>query len=316
MAVPDPTLIEPQNVTAPLSVSAAMLVLVIKDGEKAMAKARAVVGSTDDLVKNVRIRARVGDLFTVNVGIGSRVWEPLTGTSAPAELKPFAEVKGATHTAPSTPGDLLYHVRGASRDVVFEFEKILMEAFGDAVQAVDDVHGFRYFDARDLLEFVDGTANPDGLAAKQAALVGPEDPDHAGGSYVVVQKYLHDLVTWRAMAVEHQEQVIGRTKYDNIELPDATQGQKSHKTLTTITDDQGEHDILRDNMPFGNVGSGEFGTYFIGYSRRLWVLEKMLERMFIGDPPGLHDQILDVSTAVTGTTFFVPARHVLDDLAD
>ncbi len=306
---------EPQSIDAPLSIAAAFLVLIVKDDQGSIATARAVVGSTDDLVKDLRIRASSG-LFTCNVGVGHRVWGPLTGKPLPRELAPFREVKGATHTAVATEGDLLYHVRADSMDLVIEFEKLLLEAFGDAVTAVDDVAGFRYFDGRDLLEFVDGTANPDGLDLPAATLVGDEDPDYAGGSYVVIQKYLHDLSAWRAQKVETQEAIIGRTKFDNVELPDATDGQKSHKTLCTIEDADGEHDILRDNMPFAVPGRGEFGTYFIGYSRYLWVIEKMLERMFIGDPPPLHDRILDFSKAVTGVTFFAPARKFLSDLAD
>jgi putative iron-dependent peroxidase len=216
----------------------------------------------------------------------------------------------------ATPGDLLYHIRADSRDLIFEFEKILLEALGDSVTVVDDVAGFRYFDGRDLLEFVDGTANPDGLSLPVATIVGDEDPDYTGGSYVVIQKYLHNLSGWRAHTVETQEAIIGRTKFDNVELPDATNGQKSHKTLCTIQDAEGEHDILRDNMPFAVPGRGEYGTYFIGYSRHLWVIKKMLDRMFIGDPPPLHDRILDFSKAVTGVTFFVPARKFLSDLGD
>src|SRR4029453_7409958 len=147
-------------------------------------------------------------------------------------------------------------------------------------------------------------------------LIGDEDPAFAGGSYVVVQKYLHDLGTWNAMTTEEQEAVIGRRKADNVELDD-TEPQKAHKTLATITDEHGDElEILRDNMPFGSPAAGEFGTYFIGYSRRLWVIERMLQRMFLGDPPGLHDRILDVSTAVTGATFFVPPLHLLEALAD
>src|SRR4029453_14583383 len=147
-------------------------------------------------------------------------------------------------------------------------------------------------------------------------LIGDEDPAFAGGSYVVVQKYLHDLGTWNAMTTEEQEAVIGRRKADNVELDD-TEPQKAHKTLATITDERGDElEILRDNMPFGSPPAGEFGTYFIGYSRRLWVIERMLKRMFIGDPPGLHDRILEVSTAVTGATFFVPPLHVLEALAE
>lgn len=307
---------EPQYIDAPLSIAAAFLVLQVKDDDASLATARSVLGSTDDLIKNITIRDISGS-FTCNVGIAHRVWSPLTGKPPPRELAPFKEIKGARHTAVSTPGDLLYHIRAKSMDLVVEFEKNLLEAFGTAVVPVDDVAGFRYFDGRDLLEFVDGTANPDGLALPAATLVGDEDPDFAGGSYVVIQKYLHDLAAWRAQDVETQEKIIGRTKSGNTELPDApAPDQKSHKTLCTITDDRGEHDILRDNMPFANPGSGEYGTYFIGYTRYLWVIEKMLERMFIGDPPPLHDRILDFSTATTGVVFFAPARKLLADLGD
>lgn len=306
---------EPQYIDAPMTASAAFLVLAINSGDQALETVRAVVGSTADLIKDIRGRAN-GETFTANVGIGHRVWRTLTGKPEPKELTAFREIKGAKHTAISTPGDLLYHIRAASTDLIIEFEKILLDTFGDAVTAVDDVAGFRYFDGRDLLEFVDGTANPDGLDLPAATLVGDEDPDHAGGSYVVVQKYLHNLAAWRAQTAETQEAIIGRTKFNNVELADAIEGQKSHKTLCTITDEQGEHDILRDNMPFAVPGRGEYGTYFIGYSRHLWVIEKMLERMFIGDPPPLHDRILDYSTPVSGATFFVPPRQFLANLAD
>ena len=306
---------EPQSIDAPMSAAAAFLVLIVKDDEASLSTARSVVASTDDLVKDVRIRAN-GGVFTCNVGISHRVWGPLTGKPAPKELAPFREVRGATHTAVATAGDLLYHIRAESTDVIIEFEKLLLEALGDAVTAIDDVAGFRYFNGRDLLEFVDGTANPDGLDLPAATIVGEEDPAYVGGSYVVIQKYLHDLSAWRAQKVETQEAIIGRTKFDNVELPDAIEGQKSHKTLCTIEDAEGEHDILRDNMPFAVPGRGEYGTYFIGYSRHLWVIEKMLERMFVGNPPPLHDRILDFSKAVAGVTFFAPARRFLSNLAD
>ncbi|GGB34841.1 peroxidase [Flexivirga endophytica] len=305
---------QPQDVAKPLSQSAAFLVLTIDETEEAMRTARSVVASTDDLVKNVRIRA-ADNFFSCNVGIGHRVWDRLTGKPAPKELRPFSEIKGAKHTAVATPGDLLFHIRADNMGLIVEFEKILLEAFGAAATAVDDVAGFRYFDARDLLEFVDGTANASGPDAEHDTIVGSEDPAYAGGSYVVTQKYLHNLGDWRSQSTETQEAIIGRTKFDNLELPDAgADEQKAHKTLCTIEDEDGEHDILRDNMPFANPGKGEYGTYFIGYSRYLWVIERMLERMFIGAPPPLHDRILDFSTAVTGSTFFVPARQFIADL--
>jgi porphyrinogen peroxidase len=306
---------EPQAIDAPLSAAAAFLILVVKDDEASLAAVRAVLGQTEDLVKDIRVRTDSG-LFTCNVGIAHRAWGPLTRQTAPRELAPFKEVKGATHTAVAPEGDLLYHIRAESMGVIVEFEKIVLEAFGTAATAIDDVAGFRYFDGRDLLEFVDGTANPDGLELPAATLVGDEDPAYAGGSYVVIQKYLHDMAAWRAQKVETQEAIIGRKKFDNTELPDATEGQKSHKTLCTIEDEQGEHGILRDNMPFAVPGRGEYGTYFIGYCRYLWVIEKMLERMFMGDPPPLHDRILDFSRATAGVTFFAPSRKFLSDLGD
>lgn len=101
-----------------------------------------------------------------------------------------------------------------------------------------------------------------------------------------------------------------------MERDSATEVRPSHKSLATIVDGDGvEHDVLRDNMPFGRPGSGEYGTYFIGYSGELWVLERMLERMFVGDPPGTYDRLLDFSRAITGATFFAPARDRLVDLA-
>jgi len=305
-----------QRVDAPLTRSAVFLVVAVAPGEEAMDAVRDVLADVDGLVKTVGFRDLEAPLSCI-VGIGSRIWTDLTGRRPPAELHPFREVAGARHTAPSTPGDLLFHIRADRQDLCFELERLLLEALGDAVTTVDEVWGFRYFDTRDLLGFVDGTANPVGAELPESTLVGDEDPDHAGGSYAVVQKYVHRMDAWQALTTEEQEAVIGRRKADGVELDDAEEGhQQSHKTLATIDDGAGgELPILRDNMPFGRPGEGEFGTYFIGYSRRLWVIERMLERMFIGDPPGLHDRILDVSTALTGTAFFVPTAEALGDLA-
>ncbi len=179
---------------------------------------------------------------------------------------------------------------------------------------VDEVHGFRSFDERDLLGFVDGTENPEGPAVAAAALIGDEDPKFGGGSYVVVQKYVHDLRAWDALPVEQQERAIGRTKLNDIELPDDIKPANSHVALNTIVDDSGDQQqILRFNMPFGNVGASEFGTYFIGYARTPTVIEQMLQNMFVGKPPGNYDRILDFSKALTGNLFFVPTVEFLDD---
>ena len=307
--------IEPQSVDAPLSRAAVFLVVTVPDTAEALAKVKDVLSGVTDLVKTVGFRDLNAHL-SCNVGVGAELWERLTPRPPPKELHPFREVRGSVHAAVATPGDLLFHVRAERSDFCFEFERLLLASLGQAVTVVDEVVGFRYFDSRDLLGFVDGTANPAGSDVHASTIVGDEEPGHRGGSYVVVQKYLHDLEKWNALSTAAQESVVGRTKLDNVELEDVHDGQKAHKTLTTIVDADGvEHDILRDNMPFGRPGRGEFGTYFIGYTRALWVIERMLERMFIGDPPGSYDRILDVSRAVTGTTFFVPTRGFLDGLA-
>jgi putative iron-dependent peroxidase len=278
-----------------------------------MQHVREVIADIGGLVRSVGFRDLQGRL-SCNVAIGSAAWGRLGQAHRPAQLRPFAEIRGPAHVAVATPGDILFHIRAERADMCFELERLILDALGDAVTVADEVQGFRYFDARDLLGFVDGTENPTGVNLVQSALIQSDDPLFEGGSYVVVQKYLHDLNKWRALDTQTQESIIGRTKADNVELPDSS-GRASHKQLTTIVDENGvEHDILRDNMPFGRPGSGEFGTYFIGYARNLWVIEKMLTNMFVGVPVGGYDRILDVSTPKTGTTFFAPSYSMLQSL--
>jgi porphyrinogen peroxidase len=187
-----------------------------------------------------------------------------------------------------------------------------MNRIGSAVTTVEEVHGFRYFDDRDLLGFVDGTENPRGQEVIDAVLIGDEDAAFAGGSYVITQKYLHDMDRWNALSTEAQENIIGRKKLSDIELDDSVKPTSAHNALTTITENGEEQAILRDNMPFGQVGAGEFGTYFIGYCRTPRITEQMIENMFVGRPPGNYDRLLDFSRAVTGTLFFVPSATFLD----
>ena len=306
--------IEPQRVDAPLSRAAVFLVLTIGADAPALERVRGVIAGIGGLVRSVGFRD-LGGRLSCNVGIGSRAWDRLGRPKRPKQLRSFAEIQGPVHTAVATPGDLLFHIRSERPDMCFELERLILDALGDAVTVADEVHGFRYFEARDLLGFVDGTENPTGDALPLSSLIQHgDDPDFEGGSYVVVQKYLHRLTEWNSLKTSDQEGIIGRTKLDNVELDDLS-GRKSHKTLATIVDSEGnEHDILRDNMPFGRPGQSEFGTYFIGYARDLWVIEKMLSNMFIGVPEGQYDRILDFSTARTGTTFFAPSNTMLESL--
>ena len=210
----------------------------------------------------------------------------------------------------------MFHIRAERMDLCFELAAQIMASLAGAVSPVDEVHGFRYFDDRDLIGFVDGTENPTGGAAQRRDYIGAEDPAFAGGSYVIVQKYLHDLPGWNALSTETQERIIGRTKLADIELDDAVKPTFAHNALTTIEEDGQEIKILRHNMPFGAVGQGEFGTYFIGYARSPRTIERMLENMFVGKPPGNYDRLLDFSRAVTGSLFFVPSATFLDSVGD
>ncbi|MFJ9459880.1 Dyp-type peroxidase [Kitasatospora sp. NPDC101447] len=302
---------EPQAVLSPLTGAAIFLVLTVEPGgEHAV---RELLPDLAGLRRAVGFRAPEGGLTCVT-GIGSELWDRLFDGPRPAALHPFREVAGARHRAPATPGDLLLHLRAERMDLCFELAGQLTGRLAGAATVVDSVQGFRYFDDRDLLGFVDGTENPEGRAAVDAALVGAEDPDFAGGSYVVVQKYLHRLDAWNALSVEEQEGAVGRTKLTDVELADDVKPADSHVALTVITGPDGEErKIVRFNMPFGSFAhGGESGTYFIGYARDPGVTEEMLRNMFVGNPPGTTDRLLDFSTAVTGALFFVPTADLLD----
>ncbi len=305
----------PQPIVAPLTRAAIFLVVTLNPGPDYRTTLRSFCGDLAALLRAVGFRDIEGGLSCV-MGFGSEAWDRLFGPPRPAKLHPFREIRAGARHAVSTPGDLLFHIRAKRMDLCFELATQIMTRLGDAVSPADEVHGFRYFDDRDLIGFVDGTENPTGQAATDAVIVGEEDPEFAGGSYVIVQKYLHDLAGWNALSTEVQEGIIGRTKLSDIELNDSIKPSSAHNALTTIVEDGKEIKILRDNMPFGRAGPGEFGTYFIGYSRSPSTIEQMLENMFIGRPPGNYDRLLDFSRAVTGSLFFAPCTTFLENVAD
>ncbi len=309
---------EPQRVLAPLTSAAIFLVVTIRPGDDGDAAMRAMGEDIGALVRSIGFRDLEGELSCV-VGIGSEAWDrvvaPARPSTRPSALHTFRAIEAGSRVAPSTPGDLLFHIRAARFDLCFELARTILDRLGPSVSSADEVHGFRYFEARDLLGFVDGTENPVGAAVAEAAIIGDEDPDYAGGSYVIVQKYLHDLDAWHGLSVEEQESVIGRTKLEDIEFDDAVKPPNAHITLNVIEVDGEQVQILRDNMPFGSAAAGEFGTYFIGYARDPGTTEQMLQNMFVGRPEGTYDRILDFSTAMTGSLYFVPSLPLLESLS-
>jgi len=304
----------PQPVIAPLTRAAIFLVVTVNPGDEHRATVRSLCDDFPALVRAVAFRDLEGYLSCV-MGFGSSAWDQLFKTARPAGLHVFREFHAGSRHAVATPGDILFHIRAARMDLCFELATQFMARLRGSVSPVDEVHGFQYFDDRDLIGFVDGTENPTDQAAADATLIGDEDPGFAGGSYVIVQKYVHDMAAWNGLSTEAQERIIGRIKLADIELDDAVKPTSAHNALTTIQENGKETKILRDNMPFGDAARGEFGTYFIGYARSPRSIEQMLENMFVGRPPGNYDRLLDFSRALTGNLFFVPSLDLLDSLA-
>lgn len=313
----------PQTILTRKTKAAIFLVFTIDDGgEEAVRDALEAIPGLNNAVSSRAPEAALAGI----VSIGSEAWDRLFAGPRPRSLRPFVPYEGEVHTAPATPADLLVHIKSDDMGLCYELGAKITEALGDAVTVVDEVHGFRYFDLRDLIGFVDGTENPTGQAAIDAITVGDEDPDFAGGSYVAVQRYVHDLSSWNDLSTEEQEAAIGRTKLDNVEMPDDVKPPNSHIALNVVEDENGEEiDVVRDNMPYGDVsgstvngpgtnGKGVNGTYYIAYSATPDVTEEMLRKMFIGDPPGTYDRLLDFTTAVTGAQFFTPTLDFIDDL--
>jgi porphyrinogen peroxidase len=305
---------QPQPVIAPLTRAAIFLVVTVNPGDDHRATVRSFCEDFPALVRAVAFRDLEGYLSCV-MGFGSTAWDQLFKSARPAGLHVFREFHAGSRHAVATPGDILFHIRAARMDLCFELATQFMARLGGAVSPVDEVHGFQYFDDRDLIGFVDGTENPTDQAAADATLIGDEDPGFSGGSYVIVQKYVHDMPAWNALSTEAQERIIGRTKLSDIELDESVKPTSAHNALTVLVENGKEVKILRDNMPFGDVARGEFGTYFIGYARSPRPIEQMLENMFVGRPPGNYDRLLDFSRALTGNLFFVPSLDLLDSLA-
>jgi porphyrinogen peroxidase len=306
---------EPQAVCKPITRSAIFIVATVARGDASAATVRDWCGEVAALVRAVGTRAPAANLSCV-CGFGSDAWDFLFGAPRPAGLHPFREFGSGERRAIATPGDILMHIRADHMDLCFELASQMLRKLGSAVTVVDEVHGFRYFDLRDIVGFVDGTENPSGRSMVECAIIGDEDANFSGGSYVIVQKYLHNLEAWNALSVEQQEKIIGREKLSDVELDAAIKPSCSHSSLTTLDEDGQEVKILRHNMSFGRPGAKEFGTYFIGYARSPRPTEQMMENMFVGRPPGNYDRLLDFSRAVTGGLFFVPSAELLDELPE
>jgi putative iron-dependent peroxidase len=244
---------------------------------------------------------------------GAGAWSVLFPGARPAHLRTFRVREDGPRKAPSTPVDVLLHIRSERRDLNHQLAHQMRLALADAVALHEEVAGFSYLDMRDLTGFVDGTENPQGAERAQVALVGDEDAAFAGGSYIDLQRYVHDLPRWEHLNVSAQEVVVGRTKPDDVELPKGVKPPSAHISRVVIEDDGEELEILRHSMPYGN--SNEAGLVFIAYARSPDNFDRMLDRMIYADAHGIYDHLMNYTRAVTGCSFFAPSRQMLEQLA-
>ncbi len=253
------------------------------------------------------LQARFPDAgLGATLAFGHDVWRDLDCEQGAAELKPFAPLgKGL---APATQRDLLLHIQSLRHYVNFSLAQAALTAFGSAIHVEEETHSFRWVEDRDLSGFVDGTENPQGDARRDVAIIADDRPD-AGGSYVFVQRWEHNLKQLQRFSVEQQEQMIGRTKQDNEDIPAEQRPITSHLSRVDLKEEGKGLKILRQSMPYGTA-SGKHGLYFIAYCARLHNIEQQLLSMF-GDRDGKRDEMLRFTRAVSGSYFFAPSLEKL-----
>lgn len=286
------------------------LTLTVADGAAGTALNKAI----GDILPSARVLATKAKRARLlcTLGIGSELWDRLSPASRPAGLRPFRAVKANGRVAPATGGGLFLQITSGCHDLNLDLAMGLVRRLQPLATMAEEIHGFRYKDSRDLTGFIDGTENPKGKARAVAALIGEEDQPFAGGSYVAVQRYVHDLERWRRLDDREQEQIIGRTKRGSVELPKLKKPQTAHISRVVIERDGAELQILRQSYPWGTVR--EAGLYFAAYTKSLDVYDVMLARMMGTTTDGLHDRLMEFSRAVTGATFFVPSLETLSSL--
>jgi putative iron-dependent peroxidase len=279
----------------------------------------------DEQVIRVKL-ARILDLFThfdeehyeamVSgvVAIGSNYWMELYPGLIPQELAPFPDMQCEDRSAPVAPCDLFLQIRADRADICHAIGIEIFALLQPHVELIEEVHGFRYLDGRDLTGFVDGTENPRGLRKLDVAIVGDDDPDFVGGSYIHIQRYRHNLAKWQVLPVSKQEGVIGRTKADNVEFASEDKQAFAHIKRTSVKDEQGQSmEMLRQSMPYGDMTVQ--GLYFMSCAKSPKPFTRMLRSMIVGDENGVYDKLLDYTTAETGAAFFAPSINFIKQQA-
>lgn len=261
--------------------------------------------------RSMMIRAADANL-KVSIGFSRTAWDYLFPNAAvPKQLETYTTLTGPEYSMPASEGDIFLHVRAGDEAVVYEVVRQFMVFLEPIATVLDETKGFRYFEGRAIIGFIDGTEAPAEFEAADYALVGEEDPEYINGSYSFAQKWLHDMDFWGKMKTEEQEKAVGRHKFDDLELEDDEKFHNAHNVAANIEVDGEEQKIVRMNVPFSDPATGKTGTYFIGYSRYWSVTKAMLQQMV-----DMSDFLLTFSTIQSGQLFFIPSRDTLGEIAD
>lgn len=250
------------------------------------------------------------DSCNLVMAFGKRLWQTLDTHADELGLQDFQTLSGPFgHTAPATQHDLLIWLHHSSHDAVFDTMLMCQQHLEQIAVLALECPGFVYKDNRDLTGFVDGSANPKTLDEQhEVALIG-EEKRHKGGSFVLTQKWVHDLSAFQHLSTQQQEQIIGRTKAESIELTGDAMPDNSHVSRTDVSVDGKAQKLYRRSVPFGNAN--EKGLYFLGFSCQQSRFQIQLERMFGLTEDGIHDRIIDFSKAVNSAYWFAPAADML-----
>lgn len=249
------------------------------------------------------------------VAFGPELWSKLY-EQAPAGFKQLEPIQGSFNM-PVVPADVLIHIASARADICFALSQSFFEGIRDQVEVLDERVCFRYFDGRDITGFIDGTENPqfpDDRA--EVALLGEDAGIFQDGSFIFAQRYAHNLDKWKKLKVDAQEQVMGRTKLESIELEDEVKPANAHIARTVVEDEEGEEmEILRHSLPYGD-GRGDQGLFFIAYTKDLKIIDTMLVRMFGTSGDGIHDRLLHFVTPMDGAYYFAPSEELLEEVLE
>ena len=263
------------------------------------------------IIRSLRIRDNKGNL-KASLGFSNTAWDYLfPNAPKPKELETYQTISGDKYSMPATKGDIFLHIRANDEAVVYEMISQCMLFLKDYTTVVDETKGFRYFEGRAIIGFIDGTEAPQVEDAADYAIVGDEDPFFENGSYAFAQKWRHHMDIWNKLTTEEQEKAVGRKKFSDLELSDKEKFKNAHNVTSQAKINGVEQKIVRMNVPYSDPASGITGTYFIGYSRHWTVTKKMLENMV-----EKHDYLLSFSDILSGQLFFIPSRPLLDKIAD